>query len=444
MKTFDWGLFPEAESFLRSLVDDALKRSRAARRLAGEIEKSTSTAFFDWIDHAGLPEAKLDAAKLRALHFSETVRDGVRQFRVSGSTLFPIVAAEKDELVLGPESLSNFCMANFPDVRLGKGSHAYQKARLDEENGLVLAAVERRGYDGYGNPAASDARAYEETLNAFRARLRTFATPREGFAHINTLIAESTRKLPNARITDAFFRAEREHWQSHNRAAGVQKARQDALGLGWGNIDHLTFRSSRSCFALLVGLFERLGLVRRERYYAGAQAGWGAQILEHPDTGDVVFADVDLAENERGVDFSRQSLAELGRLGTVGLWAAIHGESIFQAGPHHAAARLRFEDATSALGHRRVTMMKPFSNFPFLKQVFTTAEVWTPRREKLEALASKGLIDRDQMKRFSAGGVIGSHLENIERRQGFKGFNQDSVSAIIKATDPRLAAGGGA
>ena len=29
------------------------------------------------------------------------------------------------------------------------------------------------------------------------------------------------------------------------------------------------------------------------------------------------------------------------------------------------------------------------------------------------------------------------HMELIERGQGFKGFNQDSVSAIIKATDPR-------
>ena len=35
-------------------------------------------------------------------------------------------------------------------------------------------------------------------------------------------------------------------------------------------------------------------------------------------------------------------------------------------------------------------------------------------------------------------GTIGSHLENLERREGFKGFNQQAVSAIISATDPRL------
>ena len=34
-------------------------------------------------------------------------------------------------------------------------------------------------------------------------------------------------------------------------------------------------------------------------------------------------------------------------------------------------------------------------------------------------------------------GAIGSHLENLQRHGGFKGFNQKAVSAIISATDPR-------
>ena len=33
-------------------------------------------------------------------------------------------------------------------------------------------------------------------------------------------------------------------------------------------------------------------------------------------------------------------------------------------------------------------------------------------------------------------GAIGSHLELIQRSEGFRGFNQSSVSAIIKATNP--------
>ena len=43
----------------------------------------------------------------------------------------------------------------------------------------------------------------------------------------------------------------------------------------------------------------------------------------------------------------------------------------------------------------------------------------------------------DQAEKFRTEGAIGSHLENLERNQGFKGFNQTGVSEIISATDPR-------
>jgi hypothetical protein len=39
-------------------------------------------------------------------------------------------------------------------------------------------------------------------------------------------------------------------------------------------------------------------------------------------------------------------------------------------------------------------------------------------------------------KAFCGEGAIGSHLENLERKGGFKGFNQKSVS-VIEATDPQ-------
>ena len=43
-----------------------------------------------------------------------------------------------------------------------------------------------------------------------------------------------------------------------------------------------------------------------------------------------------------------------------------------------------------------------------------------------------------QHARFLREGAIGSHLENLQRHEGYKGFNQQAVSAIIAATDPRL------
>ncbi|MBA2271131.1 MAG: hypothetical protein H0W20_11125 [Chthoniobacterales bacterium] len=51
-----------------------------------------------------------------------------------------------------------------------------------------------------------------------------------------------------------------------------------------------------------------LGFKRRERYYAGEEAGWGAQIVEQPIEGITIFDDVDLNPDEVEVDFSRRSL----------------------------------------------------------------------------------------------------------------------------------------
>lgn len=74
MSEFDWGLYPEAGIYLRSLVDGALHRSETIQQLAREIEKRTSTDFFEWVDHLVLPEANLDRSRLLELRFHESER----------------------------------------------------------------------------------------------------------------------------------------------------------------------------------------------------------------------------------------------------------------------------------------------------------------------------------------------------------------------------------
>src|SRR4029077_12779448 len=86
----------------------------------------------------------------------------------------------------------------------------------------------------------------------------------------------------------------------------------------------------------------QLGFAKRERYYAGAEAGWGAQIMEQTAAGIVVFADVDLMPEETHLDFSTMKLPPAPRLGTVGLWVGLHGESLLEAGMHHLEARFDF------------------------------------------------------------------------------------------------------
>jgi hypothetical protein len=164
----------------------------------------------------------------------------------------------------------------------------------------------------------------------------------------------------------------------------------------------------------------------------------GAQIVEGPDSRNIVFADVDLGEEERQLDFTREELEKGSKLGTVDLWVSLHGESILGAGMHHLAARFRFDDLAKDLRAEGIEMMKLFSNFPFMRQALTKGERWRPRPDSLAGMRSSGLISSDQESNFRMEGATGSYLENIQRRQGFKGLNQESVSAIIKATDPGL------
>ena len=75
------------------------------------------------------------------------------------------------------------------------------------------------------------------------------------------------------------------------------------------------------------------------------------------------------------------------------------------------------------------------------RQAFTEGERWKVRPERIERLLRRGLITAEQAKQFGENGALGSHLENLERNDGFKGFNQTGVSEIIAATDPRKHSG---
>jgi len=115
----------------------------------------------------------------------------------------------------------------------------------------------------------------------------------------------------------------------------------------------------------------------------------------------------------------------------------LHGESFLDAGMHHLECRFDHDLLREQLGAEGVATMNPFSDFPFLKQAFTEGERWAVDPHRVAALQAKGIITAPQAAGFVKDGAIGSHLENLERKGGFKGFNQKAVSVIIAATDPR-------
>jgi hypothetical protein len=138
------------------------------------------------------------------------------------------------------------------------------------------------------------------------------------------------------------------------------------------------------------------------------------------------------------LNFLKQPLAPRQQKGTVGLWCALHGESIFDAGLHHLAARFLFREVERDLRKEKELMLPAFSRFPYLHQAFTQGEKWQVDPPRIKRLHKAGIVKSQQSKVFLKEGAIGSHLENIQRDQGFKGFNQESVSDIIRRTDPRI------
>jgi hypothetical protein len=446
-ENFDWPLAGEAEQFLRSQLATFLNQNSFAADLSRRMRDETATDFFEWVDHVGLP-ARVESA-LQAVGFQRQAAletpNGEAVYEHPRATLPRVLLQHDDKslpftVALRPESVADFVSRNnLLNEPVGEPFSRYRQVVVAEENGTRLLAIERRAYCGFV-PATMAPGELSRILKAkelWATRTRQFDDDVQGFRVADRVCERVLGLVERDLACQLFFEAERVYWESRNFAARLQKYRQDQLGLGWGNHDHHTFRCSRIYFKSLLRFLDKLGFLRRERYYAGAEAGWGAQILEQRVARIVVFADVDLMSEERAIDFTTVSLPSVSALGTVGLWVGLHGESFLEAGMHHLEARFDFDGLRDQLKKCGVSMMKPFSDFEFLRQAFTEGERWQVRRVRLERLRSNGLITPSQFDRFAADGAIGSHLENLQRHGGFKGFNQKSVSAIIAATDPR-------
>jgi hypothetical protein len=429
-------------------IDAFLLRNGFARRLAERMRDETGTDFFEWVDHLVLAPEHADA--LAAAGFTREAAEAPAGTTVlwHPRAMMPRVLLRADGgrdgapavLAIRPECVADFVAAHDLDVAIeGAPGSRLRRAPIAEENGVRLEAVERLGWRGFVVRDATPefAQRVLAARELWRTRKRDFADDSEGVKHAHARLEAVLALVDRDAACELFFAEERRFWEARNRAARLQKRRQDQLGLGWGNHDHHTFRCSRAHFADLIAFLLRLGFEKRERYYAGAEAGWGAQISEQPVAGIVVFADVDLMPEETQIDFSTHRLPPAPQLRTVGLWCGLHGDSFLQAGMHHLEARFDFARLRDQLAGEGVNTMKPFSDFEFLRQAFTEGERWRVRPGRVARLREQNLITAEQAESFLRDGAIGSHLENLQRKGGFKGFNQKSVSVIITATDPR-------
>jgi hypothetical protein len=443
---FAWKPQPEAQRLITGLVTDFLARCPGADALARRMKSDAGSRLADWIDHLRIPQSDQVRVDLLKAGFVHRPLPGAVECYHHAGAIFPEVVFQPTPVTvvaIKVESVADFLAIFQVPLRhptVGDPLAQMRCAPVFAGQNAELWVIERHGYRAYTAPTPDPVRAVLTLRHteAFRRRQRFFQNDAEGFAHAGTLADAAIRDLGADLACDLFFATEREYWQRRNRAAQVQKTRQDRLGLGWANHDHHTYRSSRHCFTHLIAFFEKLGFHCRERFYAGGEAGWGAQVLEQPTAGITIFADVDMSPEEIQGDFAHVPMAPTAQLGTVGLWCALHGEAFLQAGMHHLECQFDWHALKEQLSAQaRINTMEPFTTFPYLRQAFTEGERWPVAEARIAALLVKGQITQEQAAQFRKDGAVGSHLENLERNDGYKGFNQEGVSEIITQTNPR-------
>lgn len=444
-QSFKWERQPQAEKLILDVLEECRHKNPFIDKLQNELHKHTSTRLFDWLDHVVAGHSEKLENELEACGFvSEQAAPSYRVFFHPGAQLPKVVVKDEGLPVLGVgvkvDSIADFLMVwGLTGWIEGSPCSGYRRCCVSVENDVSLWVVERRKthameplYEPLGYVDK-----YLEAIEKWQTRPRDLEDEEEALSRTLSIAGEIVHALGQDMAAWIVMECERKYWQARNTAGQVQKNRQDKMGMGWANHDHHTFRSSRRFFPQLVRLFEMLGFHCRERFYAGEEAGWGAQVMENPRSGLVLFLDLDLSPEELEIDFAHHALPEIGRLGTIGLWCALHGDSILKAGMHHLEAQFLFEGLKEDLEHYGVGMMDPFSDFSYLKQAFTHGEQWTVNPRRISKLHAQGLITSSQADSFLKYGAVGSHLENLQRREGYKGFNQKNVSVIIQKTDPR-------
>ena len=280
-----------------------------------------------------------------------------------------------------------------------------------------MCAVERHGVTGFEalKVLPPQLEAANDHLAEFRVRPRRFENPADGFEVARKKFAAAKADLGAAWACDLFFQTERESWQSRNRAAQVQYRRQQRIGLGWANHEHHIYRSNRECFGKLIEILKLMGFEIRHQFYAGAEAGWGAVVLEQLDAGLVVLAEVDLDPDEAQQELANQLLVQREAIGPIELWCRLHGEAFLEAGIHRLECRFNYDAACRQLAEDGVKIIPAKTNIPHIKQALTLGERWKVEPHRIDALLANHLISAEQAEALRDGRATGSHLGILQR-----------------------------
>ena len=396
---FVWHPQPQAQKFINELVSAFLAKNSHAADLAALMKSKTGTRFADWLDYLQVQNSPAIKARLLEVGFTNHPQPGARDHYSHDRAIFPSIVLSDSPVTraaIKVDSVADFLAIWRLEHRVeGEPFGQFRQALAYHGTYADLYIVERHASRAFvpAHHSADKIVASLRHLERFRNRHRDFGlddqADNRGFAHTEHLIDDAVRDLGVDWACDLFFQGERDFWQRRCRAARVQKARQDTLGLGWANHDHHTYRSSRHCYPLLIRSLEKLGFKSRERFYAGHEAHWGAQVLEQPVAGITIFADVDMTADEMLLDFPHQGFKDpvASKLGSVGIWCELHGDSFLQAGMHHLECQFDWHALKEQLEQdAQIKMMDPFTTFPYLRQAFTQGDHWPVDHRRIDLM----------------------------------------------------------
>ena len=257
---------PIASDLAHALVSDFLERSPAAQKLAEHLLAATGSRFRDALDVlsvGGNDELSKAASvdRLRRTGDSGDTSDAARAS--SGSTRprsFRCSSSGKTKSSAGTCAWTRSSIFSKAPRRRRSRSRAKPvrscAARSSRTNRPSSGSSNARPTGAVTTSASAvregpGAALVARHLQAFRLRPRPLDDPERGFEAALGLVRAAQNELGETVACELFFEAERRFYTRKNRAARVQKARQDALGLGWFNRDHHTYRSSRAAFRSL-------------------------------------------------------------------------------------------------------------------------------------------------------------------------------------------------
>ena len=446
-KRFLWQSFPKAQTFLNQnlsrLLIPALRIPSSSIPLRETVVLRDAVAsaglrFFDLLDYLRItiPPAKKSLIEEQGFSFQNETCPMGKIYRHT-QALFPVlileeVRAEKASSVLEVgvkiEDLDHLKkIRGFKEPIRGDKESSFRKMSLIDPKGYTLTFVERKG-----NPPFEKGPVLKEDVEKVRkvrrifgpyrdAHVRSLKNTGEGFKKTLALVQEAIGLVGKERAAYEWVQAEVLFWENRNKAATLQGRLQRDLGIGWANKDHITYRNSKAFFPKTIEILSYLGFEKREKLWAEE---FTAQVMEHQALGLSAFVDVDPPHKKE--------------LGTVGLWVTIHGESMLSAGLHHVAARYDFTKVQEKLKKQGILFRPPFSYFDELKQVFTEGERRVISKADAKRLLHEGIITKAQQQEYITKGAVYSHLEDIQRGDGFKGFNQQSVDKTLWDTGKSL------